>query len=78
MSEPTDRELGLHRKITRRDFVNGVAMTAGATLMPWHLLAADHDADPEKSTNYYPPALTGMRGSHPGSFDASMVKNISQ
>ncbi|MBZ5682576.1 MAG: NAD(P)/FAD-dependent oxidoreductase [Acidobacteriia bacterium] len=71
MSEPTDRELGLHRKITRRDFVNGVAMTAGATLMPWHLLAADHDADPEKSTNYYPPALTGMRGSHPGSFDAA-------
>ena len=26
---------------------------------------------PEKSANYYPPALTGMRGSHPGSFDAA-------
>jgi spermidine dehydrogenase len=66
-----DRELGMHRKITRRDFLNGVAMTAGAAVMPWDLLAAAKSADPETSTNYYPPALTGMRGSHPGSFDAA-------
>jgi spermidine dehydrogenase len=38
--------------------------------MPWHLLAAG-DGDPEKSPDYYPPALTGLRGSHPGSFDAA-------
>ena len=50
---------------------NGVAVTAGASVMPWHLLAADQGAGPEKSPNYYPPALTGMRGSHPGSFDAA-------
>ena len=60
----------MHRRITRRDFLNGVAVTAGAAMMPWHLLAAD-DAAPEKSPNYYPPALTGMRGSHPGAFDAA-------
>ena len=60
----------MHRRITRRDFINGVAVTAGAAMMPWHLLAAD-DSSPEKSPNYYPPALTGMRGSHPGSFDAA-------
>ena len=60
----------MHRKITRRDFINGVAVTAGAAMMPWHLFAADESA-PEKSPNYYPPALTGMRGSHPGSFDAA-------
>jgi spermidine dehydrogenase len=71
VSESGDRELGMHRRITRRDFLNGVALTAGAALMPWHLLAAGEGADPEKSPNYYPPALTGMRGSHPGSFEAA-------
>jgi spermidine dehydrogenase len=60
----------MHRRITRRDFLNGVAVTAGAALMPWDFLAADDAAGPEKSANYYPPALTGLRGSHPGSFDA--------
>jgi len=60
----------MHRNITRRDFLNGVAVTAGAAMMPWHLMA-DNTADPEKAPGYYPPALTGMRGSHPGSFDAA-------
>src|SRR5271168_3249400 len=60
----------MNRNITRRDFLNGVAVTAATTLMPWHLLAAG-DLDPEKSPNYYPPALTGLRGSHAGSFDVA-------
>jgi spermidine dehydrogenase len=60
----------MKRNITRRDFLNGVAVTAGAALMPWHLLAAGA-GDPEKSPDYYPPALTGLRGSHPGSFDVA-------
>jgi len=68
MGELSDRELGMKRNITRRDFLNGVAVTAGAALMPWHLLAA---GQPEQSPDYYPPALTGLRGSHPGSFDAA-------
>jgi spermidine dehydrogenase len=71
VGDPRDRELGMHRRITRRDFLNGVAVTAGATLMPWHLMAGDSSSTPEKSPHYYPPALTGMRGSHPGSFDAA-------
>jgi spermidine dehydrogenase len=58
----------MHRKITRRDFINGVAVTAGAALIPWHLLAADGT---QNSPNYYPPALTGLRGSHPGAFEAA-------
>ena len=74
--EKRDRQLGMHRRITRRDFLNGVAMTAGAAMMPWDLLAAglregQAAAGPESSPNYYPPALTGMRGSHAGSFDAA-------
>ena len=71
MFDSRDRQLGMHRRITRRDFLNGVAVTAGAAIMPWHLAAADEPAAPEKSPNYYPPALTGMRGSHAGSFDAA-------
>src|SRR5207253_1946159 len=47
------------------------AVTAGAALMPWHLAVADEPAALEKAPGYYPPALTGMRGSHPGSFDAA-------
>jgi len=66
----SDRALGMHRNITRRDFLNGVALTAGAAMMPWHLFAAG-DIDPEKSPDYYPPARTGLRGSHAGSFDAA-------
>jgi spermidine dehydrogenase len=70
MSDRSDRELGMRRKITRRDFLNGVALTAGAALMPWQLLGAV-GGDPEKAPDYYPPALTGLRGSHPGSFDVA-------
>ena len=69
MGDSRDRELGMHRRITRRDFINGVAMTAGAAMMPWDLLGGT--ADPKKSGNSYPPALTGMRGSHPGSFETA-------
>jgi len=70
VDDSRDRELGMHRKITRRDFINGVAVTAGASVMPRHFFAAG-SADPEKSPDYYPPSLTGLRGSHPGSFDAA-------
>ena len=65
-----DRELGMHRKITRRDFINGVAVTAGAAMMPWQLFASEQ-GDPEKSPKYYPPARTGLRGSHAGSFETA-------
>lgn len=71
MSDSQDRQLGMHRRITRRDFINGVAVTAGAALVPWQLAAADDPVAPEKAPGYYPPAQTGMRGSHAGSFDAA-------
>jgi len=65
-----DRDLGMSRKITRRDFVNGVSAGAvGATLLPqW---AAAQEFAPEQSPDYYPPARTGMRGDHPGSFEVA-------
>ena len=70
MSDLNDRELGMKRNITRHDFLNGVAVTAGAALMPWQVLAAG-DVDPGEISGLLPPALTGLRGSHVGSFDAA-------
>jgi spermidine dehydrogenase len=78
------------RRITRRDFLNGVAVAVGGTLVP----AAQQSvfvppppmgSGPDSSSTdpllargitpanpqYYPPALLGMRGSHPGSFEAA-------
>ncbi|HXP15589.1 MAG TPA: NAD(P)-binding protein [Terriglobales bacterium] len=72
MSDWKDQELGMHRGITRRDFLNGVALTAGATILPAELFAATGmPVAPEPSSAYYPPALTGLRGSHPGTFEAA-------
>lgn len=60
-------------KITRRDFINGMAVSvaAGMTFSPRDLWAGDNVSPPEIGVNYYPPALTGMRGHHPGAFDVS-------
>lgn len=73
--EKKDCELGMDRAITRRDFLNGVAIGLGGSLAsgalgPEALLAAAalDDLAPEKGANYYPPALTGMRGNHDGTF----------
>jgi spermidine dehydrogenase len=74
MKRPSDQELGLGAKITRRDFLNGVALTIGATALPgfipaemWAAAAPDFEA--QNSPGYYPPAKTGLRGSHAGSFE---------
>src|SRR5262249_19279345 len=71
-------------EISRRDFLNGTPVAIGASLLPFEMLAAQ-DASPYSSAEeyflsrgitpsdprYYPPALTGMRGNHPGSFEAA-------
>ena len=65
-----DRELGMHCPITRRDFLNGVVISAGGLLAADPFLAAllAQETAPEKAAGYYPPALTGMRGNHDGTF----------
>lgn len=69
MSNDHEKYLGMNRSITRRDFLNGVALTIGSTVIPTSALAFDGQSyDPEKAPGYYPPALTGMRGNHDGSF----------
>jgi spermidine dehydrogenase len=65
-----DRELGMHRKISRRDFLNGIAITIGGSLAAQPLFASFLPGEfaPEKAADYYPPALIGMRGNHDGTF----------
>jgi spermidine dehydrogenase len=70
-----DRELGMEREIPRRDFLNGVAIGVGGALVAGAagaetLLAAAalDEFAPEKAAGYYPPAKTGMRGNHDGTF----------
>jgi len=56
------------REITRRDFINGASVAlSGSLLFPWAQASASEVA-PE---THYPPALTGLRGSHPGSFEVA-------
>src|ERR1700723_3787658 len=61
-------------RITRRDFLNGIAVTAGAASIPaiippemWAAAAPDLEA--QNVAGYYPPAKFGLRGSHAGSFE---------
>jgi spermidine dehydrogenase len=51
------------RPITRRDFINGVALSVATGLTP----AAQIAAQPLR----YPPLLRGLRGQHAGSFEAA-------
>ncbi len=58
-------DLGMDRPIARRDFLNGVAVGLG------FLGSAAAAQLTQDSPGYYPPALTGLRGSHPGSFEVA-------
>jgi spermidine dehydrogenase len=63
-----DHELGMDRSITRRDFLNGVALTVGGTLVAPQLLNAFDKPQTPATGEYYPPALMGMRGNHEGTY----------
>jgi spermidine dehydrogenase len=67
-SAARDRALGMDRPIARRDFLNGAALAIGAALAGSAFAATPA---PQDQPGYYPPELTGMRGSHPGSFEAA-------
>ncbi|WP_372747211.1 NAD(P)-binding protein [Litorivivens sp.] len=65
----------MSRHIKRRDFLDGamLALAAGAAMSPRELLSlgAPHGSPPIIDSSYYPPTLTGMRGSHDGSFEVA-------
>lgn len=58
----------MDRPISRRDFINGVAMAAGSLAVS---PVAHAQAPAGFAAQDYPPARMGMRGSHPGSFEAA-------
>ncbi|MCY4565643.1 MAG: FAD-dependent oxidoreductase, partial [Gammaproteobacteria bacterium] len=66
------RDLGLDRRIPRRDLLHGLGVASALAGLgrSSSLLAADQPVAP-LDTDYYPPALTGLRGSHRGSLEAA-------
>lgn len=69
-----DAKLGMNRSITRRDLLHDAGLVSvfgglsGGVLAGCTEEALPH---PERAPGYYPPRLTGLRGSHPGSFEAA-------
>ena len=67
----------MKKTITRRDFLNGaaIAVVGAGTVLPRSLLALEQEARSELtnslSSSYYPPTLTGIRGSHDGSYEVA-------
>jgi spermidine dehydrogenase len=65
----------MNQPITRRDFLNGIAIGAAAAASGPLLAASLPDSAvplppaAQDAFGYYPPLLTGLRGSHPGSFE---------
>ena len=55
--------------ITRRDFLNGASVIIGTSFLPSCGVTASPGA--QDGPGYYPPELSGMRGSHVGSFETA-------
>ena len=72
---PSDRALGMGEAITRRDFMQGALLGTGALALPG-LVGCSHRQVPlappaQDAAGYYPPTRTGLRGSHPGAYEAA-------
>ena len=67
-TEWSDKDLGLHLPIARRDFIGGMAAAAALGASP-AALAQGAAATPGGAN--YPPLRTGLRGQYPGSFEAA-------
>lgn len=68
--------LGMARGITRRDVLHGIALGTTAAVSAPLFGSVAETAEPARlgaqdAPGYYPPLLTGLRGSHPGSFEAA-------
>jgi hypothetical protein len=66
---------------TRRDFLNGASLAVAGSLLPpgWNASASSAEYATHEGVGHYPPLSTGMRGSHPGSFEvANQVRDGAQ
>ncbi|MBS0282429.1 MAG: twin-arginine translocation signal domain-containing protein, partial [Proteobacteria bacterium] len=64
----------MDRPIARRDFLQGAAIGTVALaggLAPELAAATEAEKLAQNEPGYYPPTRLGMRGSHPGSFEAA-------
>jgi spermidine dehydrogenase len=65
--------------ITRRDFLNGTQVALGASLLsPWTELFGAAGSSDALPSAYYPPAKTGMRGSHDGAWEVMHARVAGQ
>ena len=74
MKDARDRELGMDRPITRRDFLNGVAIGLGSMAVSSYLTGCTRHGVLDSTfvqlgAGYNPPAESEMRGDHLGSFE---------
>jgi len=70
----SEKDLGMDRPIARRDFLQGAALGVGGVLLGGlapELVAAAAEFAEQDRRGYYPPTRLGLRGSHPGSFEAA-------
>jgi spermidine dehydrogenase len=67
----SDQTLGMDRDITRRDFIHDLSLASFGLTLPFGLLADAATGPTVETIDYYPPTRTGMRGSHPGAFEAA-------
>ena len=71
MTRKSDRQLGMDREITRRDFIHGVSLASLGLTLGGGVFAGDISPDSGIPDACYPPVKTGMRGSHPGAFEVA-------
>lgn len=70
MGKKSHSDLGMGNDIARRDFLQGMAVgVALGGLAPELAEAAEQEA--QNADGYYPPTRLGMRGDHPGAFEAA-------
>lgn len=76
LNRSRNRELGMDLSITRRDFLKGGGnrcRRGNCQLVAVRICVRGGNIRPASQDvpGYYPPALTGMRGSHPGAFETA-------
>ncbi len=69
--KPADRTLGMDRSISRRDLLLGMGAFTASAFIPGRAFADEMLRIERADGPFYPPGLTGLRGSHIGSFEVA-------
>ena len=77
MAKKTDKQLGMGASITRRDFIHDAGLATLALTLGSGAALGSQDVQSgvgsgaSPSPKNYPPVRTGLRGSHPGAYEAA-------